>query len=448
MKKGRGLTIAKNVNHLLTGCVVLALGIVLLWKQADFLALAMSLVSLVVAVGGLAQTIGWFFAKKKKWVNLWMSLLYVALGCVMLFFPLIPQAMVPILFAAYLLLNGAVKTVDTILIIRNRGPELFFSLFPALFYLTFGFIILFSPFYHMRIVLILIGVYCVLLGVTYIGDFVFSLIPEWTRQGFRRKIRVTLPIFLAAFIPHNVLERLMKFHQDGERPPSEFEDISGKKEDITPDLEIFIHVANDRFVMTVGHCDICFDGELISYGNYNDASASPIGTGDGVLLIDKKEDYIPFCLEFNKTTIFSFGLKLTGEQKEKIRKRLQEVRTEAEPWEPPYRHEVLTDPQGAAVKKYPDFSSNLARATHARFYKFHSGKFKTYFVMSTNCVFFAEHIVCQAGTDILDINGIITPGLFYDYLEAEYLRKGSLVVTRQVYSLDKNLHPPKKRKEK
>lgn len=448
MKREKGLTITKSVSHLLSGIAVLALGIVLLWKQIDFLELIMLLVSIVVAVGGAAHIIGWVFAKEKKGNNLLIGILSFLLGCIMFFFPIIPQAIVPILFAAYLLLNGAIKLVDTILIIRNKGKELLFSLLPALFFLGFGLIILFSPFAHMEIVLIIIGIYCILLGATYITDFVYSLIPEYTRQGFRRKIRVTLPIFLSAFIPHNVLDRLMKFHANGERSPREYEGLVGKKEDITPDLEIFIHVANDRFVMTVGHCDICFDGEMIAYGNYNDASASPIGTGDGVLLIDKKEDYIPFCLEFNKTTIFSFGLKLNEAQKEKIRTRLKEIKEETFPWEPPYRHDKETDPEGAAVKVYPDFSSNLARATNAKFYKFHSGKFKTYFVMSTNCVFFAEHLVCQAGTDILDINGIITPGVFYDYLEAEFLRKGSLVISRQVYSLDKNLHMKKKQKQK
>ena len=67
---------------------------------------------------------------------------------------------------------------------------------------------------------------------------------------------------------------------------------------------------------------------------------------------------------------------------------------------------------------------------------FKSGKFKTYFVMTTNCVLLAESIVCQAGTDILNLTGIISPGTFYDYLDREFLRPGSMVISREAYRLN------------
>ena len=73
----------------------------------------------------------------------------------------------------------------------------------------------------------------------------------------------------------------------------------------------------------IGHCDLCFDGEVIAYGNYDEGHSIRFGMGPGVLILSKKEEYIPFCLRFNKTTIFSFGLRLTEDQKkERVRQRV------------------------------------------------------------------------------------------------------------------------------
>ena len=54
------------------------------------------------------------------------------------------------------------------------------------------------------------------------------------------------------------------------------------------------------------------------------------------------------------------------------------------------------------------------------FYKFTSSKFKTYFVLSTNCVLLADSIVGEAGTDILSPQGFIVPGTYQDYLDLEF----------------------------
>ncbi len=413
----------KAVNHLIEGSAVILIGGIILWKQTDFLLLTVFVISLLVAIGGVAKLIGWIFQKPKKSQALFLSLLYMGLGVIMMFLPEISLYVLPVLFSAYLMMNGAVKLVDTLLIIRNKSGELFYSLIPSIFYLTFALILLFSPHYHIRTVLILIGIYCVLLGLTYIMDFVRSVIPTRAQQKIRRKVRITLPIFLAAFIPHTVLTKLNEFLSKESRNAEEFEDIAGKKEERKPDLEIFIHVASDGFC-AIGHCDICFDGEVIAYGNYDEAASTPMGIGPGVLLISNKYDYIPFCLNFNKTTIFSFGLILDEPQKESIRKRIQTIKSVLVPWIPD------SNPANANI-----FAAQFCREYGAKCYKFSKGKFKTYFVMSTNCVLLADSIVCAAGTDILNINGIISPGTFYDYLEAEFLKKDSMVISRSVYRM-------------
>lgn len=66
-------------------------------------------------------------------------------------------------------------------------------------------------------------------------------------------------------------------------------------------------------------------------------------------------------------------------------------------------------------------------------YKFKSGPFKTYFVLSTNCVAMADTIVGKTGIDIIGINGVITPGTYYEYFNQEFLKSNSKVVTRTIY---------------
>ncbi|KXT74682.1 hypothetical protein STRDD10_00768 [Streptococcus sp. DD10] len=70
---------------------------------------------------------------------------------------------------------------------------------------------------------------------------------------------------------------------------------------------------------------------------------------------------------------------------------------------------------------------------NAQLYKFKTSKFKTYFVLSTNCVLLADSTIGQVGTDILNLKGFITPGTYQDYLDKEYGKPNSLVVSKTIY---------------
>lgn len=53
--------------------------------------------------------------------------------------------------------------------------------------------------------------------------------------------------------------------------------------------------------------------------------------------------------------------------------------------------------------------------------------------MSTNCALLTDTILSCIGIDILNMNDMISPGAFYDYLETEFLKPGSMVISRDVY---------------
>ena len=394
---------------------------------------ALFLISSLLILKGTGNFIGWLTKGPRKARKLFLPVLSIGFGILFLFYRLLPFTILTILFACYLLLCGLIKLFDAILLFREGLLEGWISIVSSVFYLVFGVVFAVMPTMHITETLYAVGVYCILLGITYIADGIRGAIPARAKGNFRRRVRVTLPIFFAMFIPYSIQKKINQFLSSGKELP-EWTDDKAEEDSDPPDLEVFIHVASKGF-NTIGHCDLCFDGEVIAYGNYDERHSIPFGMGPGVLITTNKEEYIPFCLNFNKTTIFSFGLRLNQDQKKRVKERIQAIKELLKPWAPPYQ-EAQNRGETASLKDYSDFSSHLGYNTHASFYKFKSSKFKTYFVMTTNCVLLAESIVCQAGTDILNLTGIISPGTLYDYLDQEYLRPGSMVISRDAYRLE------------
>ena len=180
----------------------------------------------------------------------------------------------------------------------------------------------------------------------------------------------------------------------------------------------------------MGHIDIYFDNKVISYGCYDEGSRY-VGElfGDGVLFLAKsKKEYINFCIDNSKKTIFDFGIHLTDAEKKKVALRIEELVKNTYSW----NHK--TDKNYRNGKSY---AAKLYKRTSAKFYKFKSGKYKTYYVLGTNCCFLADDIIGKSGMDILSINGLITPGTYYDYLNRKLKGKNSNIIYKEIYNKDR-----------
>ena len=66
-------------------------------------------------------------------------------------------------------------------------------------------------------------------------------------------------------------------------------------------------------------------------------------------------------------------------------------------------------------------------------YKFTKGKFKTYFIAGTNCVNLADDLIRSKDLNLIDLNGLVTPGAYLAFLNTEYLKKDSIVKTRTLF---------------
>ena len=148
--------------------------------------------------------------------------------------------------------------------------------------------------------------------------------------------------------------------------------------------------------------------------------------GDGVLfIVDSKASYINFCIDHSKKTIFEFGIKLTEEQKKRVRERIDELCKMAVKWN---HKEDKRYNAGAS------YAGSLYKKTKAKFYKFEKGNYHTYYVLGSNCCHLVDDIVGKSGMDILSINGIITPGTYYDYLNRGLKQARSNVISKVVYN--------------
>ncbi len=416
----------KRGNQIFTGVSLITVGILILYGKSDFLNIVMKAIAIAFIINAISQTIS-IAMKKKDDINntttIGHIILNLVIGFCVFYLENVSLSLLPIVFALYMILNGVVKLITIYIYIKNGINVKLGILIECIVYFIFGATSLLSPLRHLNEILIIIAIYFLLFGTNFIKHFISEIMPNKTKNNLKRKVRATLPVFLAASIPHKVLKKVNEYFEIN----SEDTDKLNRKSKEDVDLEVFIHVTPNGIGM-VGHVDLYYNGEIISYGNYDESSYKLFGVvGRGILFRCEKDKYINFCTGCMKKTLFSYGLKLNEEQKKNIDKKINEIKDNLIEWKPP----IVLDKD--RLDEYNDYASVLYKSTGAKFYKFKSGKFKTYFGLNTNCVLLADSVIGHSGIDILNISGIITPGTYYEYLKNEFIKKNSIVISQNIY---------------
>lgn len=419
-------------NSFIIGIGLILIGILMVIGRDTLYINFVNIFILAILFLSIKQFVSYFIDRKKeKKIHFTRSFLNLLFCLVISLFKDIPISILPIVFGLYLLLNAAIKLVSYYILVTSKSNGSLTELFFGILYIVISIPILFSPIKNLNTVLLIIGIYIILLGINYIMDFIFLIIPKHLKNKIRRNFRISLPAIIEAIIPYTVL-REINYLLDKESYDEPFV-FEKKSEDILPDLEILVHTSNRGF-NRMGHVDLSYGGKIISYGNYDDASIRFFTTiGDGVIFTADKEKYIPFCIEHSKKTLFVFGIKLTKSQKENVEKAIAKIFDSVYEWYPPYV-EACQHKKKVNKKEYADYASRLYQVTQAKFYKFKASRFKNYFVAGTNCCLLADHIIGKSGIDLLKMNGVITPGAYYEYLNREFQKKNSMVISRKIYN--------------
>lgn len=403
-----------NAGTLLTtGLILTIMGIITIILNTKLLQIISLLLSLTIFALAIFSLIRYFLSKIKSDRKVKISLVIVNLSYafLILLWPRIPYYFVPFLFSSYLMLMAVIQFVNYYLLKKNQVPNRIYELISSLICLGISILFLFSPMFYAEFTIGIIGIYLLLLGFNYLTEYIFTVIPNIKKRN--KTIRVTLPKFMLALIPYQTLVRTNSYLLHNTNGI-----LEKKKDNRSVALEIFIHVSTLGFGK-IGHADFCFDGLVYSYGNYDFNSPKFFELfGDGVLFKTKeKEKYLEFCIKHSEKTIYGFDIYLTDEQKEKIKNKISVLNEDTVKWKVPKRGNA--------------YAPCLNRAVKTDFYKFSKGKYKTYFTIGTNCVKMVDDIV---GMDILSVQGIISPGTYYNYLEKEFLKKQSAVIGYHIYN--------------
>ena len=423
-----------STSSLIAGISLIIISLCMLLGKDKLYFDFINLFILMLLILGTIQFIRYFFQKQKKSekkITFTRSFSYLLFCLVLSCFPKIPMSILPLLFSIYFILNGIIKFMTYLLFRHENIPGKLKEFVLFLIYFAVGVPLLISPIKNISIMLLIMGIYILLLGISFIVDFITTLIPHRVKRRLRRRIRITIPVILEAIIPYQVLNEINYFINKEEYGKKLI--YEEKNTDVIPDLEIFVHSSMNGF-NRLGHVDICFQDKVYSYGNYDDSSKKFADMiGDGVVFITDKEHYIPFCISHSHKTIFGFGLKLNDKQKNSIQNYIDHLFENMYEWKSPIE-EAKEKKKKVKKSDYQDYASCLYMATNASFYKFKTEKFKKYFVLGINCCLLADSIIGKSGADILKMNGIITPGTYYEYLNREFQKKNSMVISKNIYN--------------
>lgn len=417
----------KSCSMMILGVLLIVFGVFIAFSREKLVFTIIQLISTLLIIFNTIELVLLALGRNdQKHISLSTAIIGSVAGVIISLFPSIPVSIIVILFGAYGVCNGLAKLITYYLYRKDHIKGRSILLVDSLLFIIIGLCIIFSPIHYAGQLFLLIGIYGICLGYTYIRDGLLILIPSSTKSKFKRKLRVNLPIFLVAIIPYRALKYINKYFLDyeDEGKVNEFEE---KRINETPNVEVLIHVTEDGYG-TLGHVDLVIQDQVISYGNYDRSSFRLFDSiGDGILFTAPKDEYIKFCIDYSKKTLFSFGLKLDDEQYKRVIDKVKEIESRLYRWYAPIE---IT---GSIDTTQEDYPSHLVRDAKAQLFKFNSSRFKTYFVLSTNCVLLVDSVLGKAGTDLLNINGAITPGTYYDYFDREFHKKNSFVITKKVY---------------
>lgn len=418
---------------LLSSIAVFIFGIVVLFNISFISKLTLNMISIYLLIIGILHILSYLFNKKNTMLGKFsLGLLYIILSLSIKLHPEFFRISAVRIIGIYAFLNFLARITAALILYKNKVKGWLSGLIVSVVSLIFSVVLLFHPQEYMIFVSKLAGIYVILYSLTLLADFFKEISDEnIVPDKLKRKVRIGLPLLYSAFIPQQLLEKINEFVKVN---PTESTFIENKstihKDKPYSTVDIFIHLAPDC-ANGFGHIDISFENTTYSYGTY-DSSSNRLFTlvSDGVLIEVETDKYIEILnTQFNRSLI-GFTLALTKDQHELIKNRINKIKSNCYLWKCP----AQLSPNG----DYTDETNIMYLDANCKYYKFKSGYFKTYFTLTANCVRLADTIVGSAGLDLIAVNGIITPGTYYNYLENLFRRKNSIVIKKKIYKKHAN----------
>lgn len=416
----------KNYTLLVIGIISIILSVLVLSKGTELLELVIYLIGGLLIITNLLNLLLVPFKKYKFIDTLIKTTINVIFGISIMFFSKYIITSFTLIFALYTLLISIVNIISYVIYVENNIKGKLNVFINAITSLIFTVILLINPTLNIKYVLIILSIYLMLYGLKNIINFIFQILPKKITNKIKARIDFPIPLLIAMFIPKALLKEINEILKVDKEKKFDY-----KKNDLKPKLFVIIHLAKSGSA-SFGHIEVSYNGKIYSYGNYNKHSRHLFDAiGDGIILVADKEKYIDYCIHNKKRYLIEFGIVLTEKEEKQIEKRINKLITENT--EPFYSDLELYEKGKIMYDDFNDMSSEIYKYANGKYYRITKGKNKIFFVLKNNCAQVAEQILKGNGKRIIKLNGIISPGTYYDYLNQAFLMKNSNVVTKKVY---------------
>lgn len=403
--------IINTIIHATSGLLFIIIGIIYIIRNYTVYTLSFKLLGILTLISSLLKLINLILKRKKVLTNILDIFLNTILGILFINKPNLFIYLSTKIFSMYALIQSLCGFINLIIYKQDKLKGKIYILTTSTLSLMLSITLMFSKDTSSIYICYIIGLYLILYGITIISSSILT----------KTKIVLPLPIIFTMFLPNILIKRILK----GINPKK----INNNQDQ---DLEILIHLSKTGSA-SLGHVEIAFQGKIYSYACYNYLNRRLFGgIGDGIFGIFDKKAYLKYCICEKNRFILSYGVKLTNKEKENIIKEIDKlISTNTEIWYP----EIKYYEDGLIEKKdFNEMANKIYKHANGKFYRFTKGKYKTFFVLRTNCATCVDNIFNAIGTKIINLEGIISPGTYYSYLEKEYHKKNSKIISKTLYT--------------
>lgn len=403
--------IINTIIHATSGLLFIIIGIIYIIRNYTVYTLSFKLLGILTLISSLLKLINLILKRKKVLTNILDIFLNTILGILFINKPNLFIYLSTKIFSMYALIQSLCGFINLIIYKQDKLKGKIYILTTSTLSLMLSITLMFSKDTNSIYICYIIGLYLILYGITIISSSILT----------KTKIVLPLPIIFTMFLPNILIKRILK----GINPKK----INNNQDQ---DLEILIHLSKTGSA-SLGHVEFAFEDKVYSYACYNYLNRRLFGgIGDGIFGIFDKKAYLKYCICEKNRFILSYGVKLTNKEKENVTKEIDKlISTNTEIWYP----EIKYYEDGLIEKRdFNEMANKIYKHANGKFYRFTKGKYKTFFVLRTNCATCVDNIFNAIGTKIINLEGIISPGTYYSYLEKEYHKKNSKIISKTLYT--------------
>lgn len=417
------------LSLVVSSLVMLTVGILVLVKPEMITSFAYVALILVLTVQTLTVLVVLIVrvlkAKRGRLTALVKFVFYLAALVAVLIMKLSLVDYLPIVLGVWAVVVGLSNMISFFQYAAERYSQRWRFLIRGIFYGLFAAFFFASHLGGLELSYIVVGIYLIIMAITTLGDAYSSATKADEKELGRSRRRITPSPFLTLLLPASMLNSINKYIARTDDPEV---DLSIKKGQTEPNAEVFIHVATTH--ENFGHVDICVQDRVVAFGGYNNDTMHLGGVlGKGTFFeLNNRDGYIELVRQ-KQTSVFGFGIVLKDSEVQRIWKKIDEIESQGYTWKP--RAQAAAE-KGEDPQEYHDYASRLYNFCGARFWQFKHGPYKSYFALGTNCAKTADDLLAAGGFDSV-AGGVITPGTYLDYMNSEFQRPGSRVVSRNVY---------------